>query len=65
MLHLWSSAAYAIALPDGHRFPMPKYALLRDAVLAEGLVPPERLHDPGAPHATTCCSSTPPATSTR
>jgi acetoin utilization deacetylase AcuC-like enzyme len=47
MLHLWSSAAYAIPLPDGHRFPMPKYALLRDAVLAEGLVPPARLHDPG------------------
>ena len=46
-LHLWSSAAYAIPLPDGHRFPMPKYALLRDAVLAERLVPPERLHDPG------------------
>ena len=46
-LHLWSSAAYAIPLPDGHRFPMPKYALLRDAVLAEGLVPPSRLHDPG------------------
>jgi acetoin utilization deacetylase AcuC-like enzyme len=45
-LHLWSSAAYAIPLPDGHRFPMAKYALLRDGVLAEGLVPPERLHDP-------------------
>jgi acetoin utilization deacetylase AcuC-like enzyme len=26
---------------------MPKYALLRDGVLAEGLVSPERLHDPG------------------
>jgi acetoin utilization deacetylase AcuC-like enzyme len=46
-LHLWSSAAYAMPLPDGHRFPMPKYALLRDAVLAAGLVVPERLHDPG------------------
>ncbi len=45
-LHLWSSASYAIPLPDGHRFPMAKYALLRDGVLAEGLVPPERLHDP-------------------
>ena len=46
-LHLWSSARYAIPLPDGHRFPMPKYALLREAVLAEGLVSPQRLHDPG------------------
>lgn len=45
-LHLWSSAKYAIPLPDGHRFPMAKYALLREAVLAEGLVAPERLHDP-------------------
>ncbi len=45
-LHLWSSSRYAIALPDGHRFPMAKYALLRAAVLDEGLVPPERLHDP-------------------
>jgi acetoin utilization deacetylase AcuC-like enzyme len=46
MLHLWSSSNYAIELPDGHRFPMSKYQLLREGVLAEGLVPPERLHDP-------------------
>jgi acetoin utilization deacetylase AcuC-like enzyme len=46
-LHLWSSAAYAIPLPDGHRFPMSKYQLLRDAVLAEGLVSTDRLHNPG------------------
>jgi acetoin utilization deacetylase AcuC-like enzyme len=46
-LHLWTSAKYAIPLPDGHRFPMPKYALLRERVLGEGLVSPERLHDPG------------------
>lgn len=45
-LHLWSSAQYAIPLPEGHRFPMAKYALLREGVLAAGLVPPERLHDP-------------------
>ncbi len=46
MLHLWSSAKYAIPLPEGHRFPMVKYALLREGVLAEGLVRPEHLHDP-------------------
>ena len=46
-LHLWSSARYAIPLPDGHRFPMAKYGLLRERVLAEGLVSPERMHDPG------------------
>ena len=45
-LHLWSSARYAIELPEGHRFPMSKYALLREGVLDAGLVRAERLHDP-------------------
>jgi acetoin utilization deacetylase AcuC-like enzyme len=45
-LHCWSSAKYAIPLPDGHRFPMDKYALLREGVLAAGHVRPEHLHDP-------------------
>lgn len=45
-LHAWSSAHYVIALPEGHRFPIAKYALLRDAVVAEGLVRAEHLHDP-------------------
>jgi len=42
----WSSAAYGIALPAGHRFPIEKYALLRERVLALGLVAPEHLGDP-------------------
>ncbi|MCE9602507.1 MAG: histone deacetylase [Gemmatimonadetes bacterium] len=45
-LHAWSSAHYAIALPAGHRFPIAKYALLREAVLAEGVVLAAHLHDP-------------------
>ncbi len=45
-LHAWSSARYVIALPDGHRFPIAKYALLRDAVVAEGVVGTAQLHDP-------------------
>ena len=45
-LHCWSSPRYAITLPEGHRFPMVKYALLRDGVLAHRLVAPERLHEP-------------------
>ena len=45
-LHCWSSAQYAITLPDGHRFPMAKYALLREGVLAHGYVRREHLHDP-------------------
>jgi acetoin utilization deacetylase AcuC-like enzyme len=44
-LHAWSSARYVIPLPEGHRFPIAKYAMLRERVLAEGLVPAERLHE--------------------
>jgi len=45
-LTVWSSARYTFPLPDGHRFPVAKYALLREAVIAEGIVPPERVLDP-------------------
>ena len=45
-LHAWSSARYVIPLPEGHRFPIEKYALLRDRVLEAGVVPPERMHEP-------------------
>jgi len=45
-LHAWSSAHYAIALPEGHRFPIAKYARLREAVVAAGVVCAEHLHDP-------------------
>jgi acetoin utilization deacetylase AcuC-like enzyme len=45
-LHAWSSAHYTIPLPEHHRFPIAKYALLRDAVLARGIVAADDLHDP-------------------
>jgi acetoin utilization deacetylase AcuC-like enzyme len=45
-LHAWTSARFTVPLPDGHRFPIVKYSALRDAVIAEGLVPPECLHEP-------------------
>ena len=45
-LHCWSSPLYAITLPDGHRFPMAKYALLREGALSQGLVTAERMHEP-------------------
>lgn len=43
---VWSSARYTFPLPPGHRFPVEKYALLRDRVLAERIVSPERLLEP-------------------
>ncbi len=46
MLHVWSSAHYAIPLPEGHRFPIAKYGLLREAIVAEGVVPAGYVHDP-------------------
>jgi len=45
-LHCWTSARYTIPLPAGHRFPIAKYAMLRDAVLAAGLASPATLHEP-------------------
>ncbi len=45
-LHAWSSARYVIPLPEGHRFPIAKYAMLRDSALANGLIAREHLHEP-------------------
>jgi acetoin utilization deacetylase AcuC-like enzyme len=45
-LTVWSSARYTFPLPEGHRFPVAKYALLRERVVAEGIVAPERVLDP-------------------
>jgi acetoin utilization deacetylase AcuC-like enzyme len=45
-LHVWSSATYTFPLPEGHRFPIAKYALLRDCVVADGIVAPDCVHEP-------------------
>ena len=37
-LTVWSSARYTFPLPPGHRFPVAKYAMLRDSVIADGIV---------------------------
>ncbi|HEV2851811.1 MAG TPA: histone deacetylase [Thermoanaerobaculia bacterium] len=41
---------FVLPLPEGHRFPMEKYRLLRERVLASGVVAPEDLR---VPHAAT------------
>jgi acetoin utilization deacetylase AcuC-like enzyme len=46
VLLLWSSASYTIPLPPGHRFPIEKYTLLRDRVVAEGIVPERQVLEP-------------------
>lgn len=45
-LHVWSSSRYTFPLPPGHRFPIEKYTMLREAVVERGLVRPEFVHEP-------------------
>ena len=45
-LHVWSSSRYTFPLPAGHRFPIEKYSMLREAVVERGLVRPEFVHEP-------------------
>jgi acetoin utilization deacetylase AcuC-like enzyme len=47
-MQFWSSARFPVPLPEGHRFPIAKYAMLRDAVVAAGLADAARLHEPAA-----------------
>jgi acetoin utilization deacetylase AcuC-like enzyme len=47
-MRAYYSDVFVLPLPDGHRFPMAKYALLRERVLAEGVLRPDDLHLPDA-----------------
>ena len=38
MPRAWSSARFSVPLPSGHRFPIAKYAMIRDAVAASGVL---------------------------
>jgi acetoin utilization deacetylase AcuC-like enzyme len=45
-MRAWSSARFTIDLPDGHRFPIAKYARIRDEIVARGLLPATRIDEP-------------------
>jgi len=45
-LPVWTSARYTIPLPAGHRFPIAKYARLRQRVVEEGLVSHDAVQEP-------------------
>jgi acetoin utilization deacetylase AcuC-like enzyme len=49
-MKVFYSDTFVLPLPAGHRFPMPKYAMLRERVAAAGLAPPGDLR---LPHAAT------------
>ncbi|MDB9528712.1 histone deacetylase [Oscillatoria sp. CS-180] len=40
---------YVAPLPSKHRFPMPKFGLLRDLLIQEGIVSLDQIYQPGAP----------------
>ncbi len=45
-MQIFSSDTFILPLPEGHRFPISKYALLRQRVIESGIVPPHTLHIP-------------------
>jgi acetoin utilization deacetylase AcuC-like enzyme len=49
-MKIFYSDTFVLPLPEGHRFPMRKYALLRERVAASGIVAPD---DMTIPHAAT------------
>jgi acetoin utilization deacetylase AcuC-like enzyme len=45
-MDVWTHDRWRFPLPAGHRFPLNKYALLRQRVVAEGIARPEEIHEP-------------------
>src|SRR4051812_36038602 len=45
-MHLWTQHRARFPLPPHHRFPLEKYALLAERVVADGLATPDELHEP-------------------
>ena len=48
LVRAFSSDRFVLPLPDGHRFPMQKYRLLREGVTALGLLPESAVLEPAA-----------------
>ena len=46
-MKVFYSDRFTVPLPDGHRFPMPKYSLLRERLEESGLISPEDLIEAG------------------
>lgn len=46
MIYIAWSNLYSLPLPEGHRFPMEKYALLHEQLLRENVVTPEQFFEP-------------------
>jgi acetoin utilization deacetylase AcuC-like enzyme len=44
-VHVWTHHRWRFPLPDGHKFPISKYELLCERVVADGLCTPEEVHE--------------------
>ena len=49
MFRAYSSSAYTMTLPEGHRFPMYKYAGTREKIVQDGVLEPDAILDPPRP----------------
>ena len=47
-MHVWTHDRWRFPLPDHHRFPIDKYALLRERVVADGTAAPDEVHEADA-----------------
>ena len=45
-MRAYSTSPWSIPLPEGHRFPMAKYRMVREGVVAAGLLPAAAVHQP-------------------
>ena len=46
-MHVWTHDRWRFPLPDHHRFPLDKYALLRERVIADGTAAHDEVHESG------------------
>jgi acetoin utilization deacetylase AcuC-like enzyme len=60
-MKVFHSHRVAVELPPGHRFPMPKYARLRDALLARGVLAESDLHPADETSESALCAAHDPA----
>src|SRR3954452_11085063 len=44
-MHVWTHDRYRFPLPEAHKFPITKYGLLRERLLADGLVTQDTVHE--------------------
>jgi acetoin utilization deacetylase AcuC-like enzyme len=44
-VHVWTHDRWRFPLPDHHRFPIDKYALLRERLVADGIAAPDEVHE--------------------